>query len=48
MNEKTKIELTGSLLGVAGFAFLTYVDWRITVGVFLCLYGNNLHQYYRQ
>lgn len=21
-----------------------YVDWRVAIGVFLCLYGNNLTQ----
>jgi len=31
-------------LGLVGFITLVFIDWRIAVGVFLMLWGNNMDQ----
>lgn len=34
--------LAGLVLGLAGLALLAWVDWRLTLGVALALWGNNV------
>ena len=34
----------GAVIGLAGFALLLHADWRVAVGVFLALWGNNVQQ----
>ena len=33
---------TGAVLGIIGLAFLSILDWRIAIGVFLMTWGNNV------
>ena len=34
----------GMAIGLCGVILLFTVDWRIGLGTFLCLYGNNLER----
>lgn len=44
MSTLNQIHYFGLVVSIVGFALLVYVDWRVAVGVFICLYGNNLTQ----
>lgn len=37
--------VVGIVVGAFGFSLLFYTDWRIALGVFLAMYGNNLEQW---
>lgn len=43
MNIRVWIIITAIVLGVAGYALLSaYGGWQIALGVFLCVWANNL------
>jgi hypothetical protein len=42
----SRVYTVGVVVGLTGFAILFVIDWRVGLGVFLCLYGNNLTQHY--
>lgn len=43
MSDKTIRIMGAVLIGVPGIYLLCQVDWKIALGVFLCMWGNNIN-----
>lgn len=37
-----KLLIFSAIISIVGFGLLAYVDWKIFLGVFLVLWGNNI------
>lgn len=48
MQKMSRPEKVGTVIGLAGWIVLFVVSWKIALGVFLAMYGNNLQFGYRR
>ena len=44
MKDLKDLSIVGAFLGLVGLLLVAFVDWRIALGVFLMIFGNDLSQ----
>lgn len=42
MTDYKYVKMSGVVIGIIGFGLLNFLDWKIALGVFLCMWGDNM------